>query len=245
MLAEVLCDQKTKDKLGEDGLADVTASLWPRDCQTCSRKLGPDPPALCIDVVSAWAVASLHHRRCRSPFWKDGSAIFMTGGAHTSWTSVSFLLPARKADPSPVVLVNPALEMVFLYPSAAGWRPGYAQQFVDLGMVRPGRRLKVDQPLPGLSAWAADDLVCVTITTPPEAIYEASAPREVAGRARKLRGVMFMVTHALDPAELDATPDQATRRLMELLQSDRVLYGWAALSADRQSGRQPFRRKHL
>lgn len=234
MLAEVLCDQKTRDKLGDAGLTALTASLWPRDCQTCSRKLGSEPPALCIDDVGTWAVASLHHRQCRPPAWNDGSVIPMTGGANTTWTSVSFMLPiqkGRKPDPRPVVLVNPGLEMVFLYPSDAGWRPGYAQQFVGLGMVPPGRSLKVDKPLPGLSAWAAKDLLCVTVKTPPETIYDASAPPEVAERAMKLRGVMFMVTHALDPAELYAAPDQAMGRLMDLLESGHVICGWAALSA--------------
>ncbi len=143
------------------------------------------------------------------------------------------MLPARtgrKADPRPVLLVNPGLEMVFLRPADGSWRPAYSQQFLNLGMVPPGPDLKLDRPLPGLSAWAANDLICVTVKTPPEAIYEASAQKEIADRAKKLRGIMFMVTHALDPAELYAAPELATRRLMELLQSGRVICGWAAIS---------------
>jgi hypothetical protein len=55
MLAELWCDQKTRDKLGEAGLAEVTACLWAQDCQTCGHALGLEPPALCVDELSRYA----------------------------------------------------------------------------------------------------------------------------------------------------------------------------------------------
>ena len=58
MLAELWCDQKTRDKLGDAGLAEVTAGLWAADCQTCGRALGGEPPALCVDELSGNSVNS-------------------------------------------------------------------------------------------------------------------------------------------------------------------------------------------
>lgn len=155
MLPEVQCDQKTRDILGDDGIAEVTGSLWAGDCQSCGRPLGGEPPALCVDDAVTYATASLHHSRCRPAAWNDGSVIYLAGGANLSWTSLSFMLPAmagRKADPRPAMLLNPGLEMIFLEPSGGGWRTGYAKWFTKSGMVPPGRRLRLQRPLPGLTA---------------------------------------------------------------------------------------------
>lgn len=65
MLAELWCDQKTRDRLGEAGLAEVTDSLWAQDCQTRGHALGGEPPALCVDELREYATAGLHHRLCR------------------------------------------------------------------------------------------------------------------------------------------------------------------------------------
>jgi hypothetical protein len=237
VLPEVLCDQKTRDKLGEDGLARVTAKLWAGDCQTCGRPLGSTPPALCIDDVGEWATAALHHSRCRPAVWNDGSTILAAWGAQLSWTALSFMLPAmtaREADPRPVMLLNPGLEMIFLKPQRGTWRPGYARQFTALGLVPPGRKLRFDRPLPGASAWLAVDLISVTVEGPPEAIYEANADRNVVARARELSGLLLMVTHTLDPARLYAAPDRAWQGLRELLQSGQLICGWVGVNqADR------------
>jgi hypothetical protein len=221
LLAEMLCDQKTRDTLGEEGLAAVAASLWAVDCQTCGRPLGTDPPALCIDDSVEYAIAAVHHPGCREPGWDDSSVIAIAGGANLSWTTRSLLLPGTtrgKAEPWPVVLLNPGLEMIFLEPQRDSWRPGYHRQFTSLGMVPPGRKLRLYRPLQGATAWLANDFISVTVGET-ETIYEATAPREVVARAKELRLVLFMVTHALDPAEMDA------RRVPDLLGSGQVIGG--------------------
>jgi hypothetical protein len=233
VLPQVQCDQKTRDILGEDGISAVADNLWAGDCQTCGRPLGSAPPALCVDDASTYATASLHHPRCRTAAWNDGSAIYAAGGANLSWTSSSFMLPAmtgRKADPRPAMLLNPGLEMIFLEPSEGTWHPGYASWFTSLGMVPPGRKLRLHRPLTGLSAWLADDLISVMVESPPESIYEATALRDVVARARELRGVLLMVTHAVDPARLYAAPDQAWQGIRQLLESGRVICGWVGTS---------------
>lgn len=80
MLAELWCDQKTRDKLGEAGLAGVTARLWAQDCQSCGHGLGGEPPALCVDELRGYATAGLHHRRCQPPGWNDSSLIITPPG---------------------------------------------------------------------------------------------------------------------------------------------------------------------
>jgi hypothetical protein len=235
VLPEVMCDQKTRGKLGTEGIAEVTGSLWPRDCQSCGRPLGSKPPALCIDEMGEFATASLHHPRCRPGGWNDGPVIVTTGDNHVSWTTVSFLLPAmvaRRPDPRPVMLLNPGLEMIFLELRDGTWHPSYHQQFTSLGMVPPGRKLRLSRPVRDASAWLADDLISVTVESPPETIYEATAPAEAVARARELRGVLFMVTHALDPAALYAAPDRAMQNLMEIMRAGQVIRGWVRTMED-------------
>lgn len=69
VLPQVQCDQKTRDILGENGIANVTGNLWAKDCQTCGEPLESEPPALCVDDAGTYATASLHHPRCRSAAW--------------------------------------------------------------------------------------------------------------------------------------------------------------------------------
>jgi hypothetical protein len=49
----------------------------------------------------------------------------------------------------------------------------------------------------------------VTVEGSPEAIYEASADRNVVARAKELGGLLLMVTHTLDPAGLYTAPRPA------------------------------------
>ena len=105
MSSEVQCDQKTRDILGDGGIAEVVGNLWARDCQTCGRPLGTVTPALCVDDASTYATASLHHQGCRPATWNDDPVIYAAAGANLSWTSLSFMLPsvtARKAATEPV-----------------------------------------------------------------------------------------------------------------------------------------------
>ena len=228
MLPEVICDQNTRDKLGEDGLAEVRASLWAQDCQSCGRPLGSGPPALCVDDVSEFATASLHHPRCRPARWNDGSVIYAAGGDMVSWCARTFMLPAmagRKADPRPVLLVNPGLEMIMLEPGGGTWRPAYHRQFESLGLVPPGRRLRIDRAVPGAFARMTASSVSVTVESPPPQTYDADAEGEILARAQELRGVLLMITHALNPATLTG------QDIRQLLQSGRVICGWVAVGA--------------
>ena len=152
MLAELWCDQKTRDKLGEAGLAEVTANLWAQDCQTCGLALGGEPPALCMDELTGYATAGLHHRRCRPPGWNDSSLIITASGDVLSWQACAILLPGTlgdQPDPRPALLVNPGLEQITLTPADGTWRPGYEAPFDALGLVPPGPELALNRPVRG------------------------------------------------------------------------------------------------
>jgi hypothetical protein len=218
VLPQLLCDQETRDRLG-DGLAAVAANLWARDCQTCGRSLGSGPPALSIDEAPGYAVAGLHHPGCRSPGWNYSSVVGTSGGSYLSWRTTSFLLPARagrRAVPWPVVLLNPSMEMIILEQSQGTWRPGYDRRFTSLGMVPPGPDLKPDRPLRGVTARLAPDFISMTVGG---TIYETNAMPQTIARAKERRLVHLMVTHALDPDEF------TIEQLPNLIRSGRVLGG--------------------
>lgn len=62
-IGKMLTSPDIEGRLGEDGVAETAASLWPEDCQTCGRPLGPRPPALCVDDLGSFVMATLHHER--------------------------------------------------------------------------------------------------------------------------------------------------------------------------------------
>src|SRR5262245_2078013 len=90
-VAKMLISPDIKDKLGDDGVSEVSGWLWPRDCQTCGRKLGARPPALCVDDVITFALASLHHQQCRAPAWAPGLAGLPPGDMITHGTRLMLL----------------------------------------------------------------------------------------------------------------------------------------------------------
>ncbi len=65
-VGKMLTSLDIEDVLGQDGVSEVAASLWPVDCQTCGQPLGSRPPALCVDDLVGFAMATLHHGRCRA-----------------------------------------------------------------------------------------------------------------------------------------------------------------------------------
>lgn len=228
----MLHDDRTAEKLGGDGLAEVAALLWAGDCQTCGRPLGGQPPALCVDDATTFATASLHHQRCRRPCWNDGSAIPLASSApNLTWRSLSFALPVtigRKTTHVAVMLVNPGLEMIFLEPGRGTWRPFYGVPFDAIGLVPPGRELRVERPVRELAAWAGPGLISVTVKSPPEPIYEVSADPDVIASARERGGVLFMVTHAMNPGDADTHPREAMQDVLRIIRDGEAVCGFAA-----------------
>jgi hypothetical protein len=234
LLPELLCDEKTESRLGETGLAEVRACLHAADCQTCGRPLGAGPPALVVDDVVTFAYASLHHRGCRAPGWNDGSVLTVTGGATVTWSARTVLMPAtygrrgQHPDPRPALIVNPGLESILLERRGGRWQPGHDAQLRAAGLVPPGRQLRLDRPVPGVTARAAGGDIAVTITGPLPVTYDAEADPPITARALELRGVLLIMTSAVNPGELTSRTGPA--QIGGALTSPSTLAGWVALN---------------
>jgi hypothetical protein len=224
-VAKMLISPDIKDKLGDDGVSEVSGWLWPRDCQTCGRKLGARPPALCVDDVITFALASLHHQQCRAPAWAPGLAGFPPGDMITHGTRL-MLLPTD-GNPIPVMLLNPSMEVVMLAEHDGRWRPQFHAPFTSAGMVPPGPELQIYKPVKGVTGLLT--AAGVTITMPPPSItdsYECGLARgdgpvrrEIASRG----GVLLAVTHAVDPFSSDRDlPGQ----LADAFRSQNMVCGW-------------------
>jgi hypothetical protein len=227
-VTEVVVSEVIRQKLGDDGLSDLAACLWAVDCQTCGRLLGDDPPVLCVDDLTVFAVASLHHQQCRTPEWNDSMVIRAGSGDYLSFVARMVLLPLASEDGEeelwPMLVVNPGLECVPLERARDGkWRAGANPEFAGAGLVRPGPELRLGEPVEGAVARVMDSSVTVVLQVPPFAVYEAPADERILDCARARGGVLIGVTQKLHPGNFDLDD------LRETLADPRTLAGWVGL----------------
>jgi hypothetical protein len=196
-----------RKRLTDDELTEVTAALWPVDCQSCGKSLRSSRPSLVVDDMMAFASVSLHHGRCRASEWNDGM-VMRDGGALLSFATLSMLLPigrsgAAEPDPFPTLLVNPGLEMVLIEKDQVGrWRVQPPAMFTQAGLVPPGRDLELDRPVAGAVARTPRHAVAVTLEVPPYPTYDAHTQDDVAARIHEVGGVLLLVTHAVHPHQV-------------------------------------------
>jgi hypothetical protein len=223
---DVIASAGTKKRLGP-ALGEVCGWLWPQDCQTCGRALAGQRPALCVDDHMAFAVATLHHQRCRKPVWNDSGQMTASPAAYVSWTSRAWaglpLIHGGEKDPRPFVLVNPGLEMVFLGRPADGWQPQLPDSFAAAGLQKVGE-VAVDRPVSGLAAQLSPGAVTVRFLVPPFEAYATEVDGSFARRARELRGLLFGVSHLVNPAEL-----LTGQHVDTLMLTGTILIGWVGL----------------
>lgn len=232
---KLICDRKTRDKLGEDGLAEVRAQLHAVDCQTCGRPLGTGAPALVVNDMHEWAMAGLHHRGCRAAEWNDGTVIGASAGPTITWCAESALFPVPTATGGQascaMLVVNPSLEVLYLYPGADGWRPGYHAVFTDAGLEpSSGPALVLRERIaPGVTARTGDAEIAAVLSQPaPTDKYSAAAAPETVAAARA-HGFLLVVTHALDPSDLRSMDSRAALlQVLDAIKHERAITGWAA-----------------
>ena len=234
---DMLVSPDTRVQLGSAGVAELAASLWPADCQTCGQPLGAEPPALAVDDMSVVAQASLHHQQCRAPESNNGPVITVTGGTVTYSTRL-IMLPIqrsrRAAEPDgalPVMIVNPGMESVMLRRARGTWRPQIRDVFTAAGMVPPGRKLRIHRPIRGARARLTPDAAEITLQDLGD-VYEADLDAQDAAGGPFRReitsqgGIMLNVTHVVDPAA-----DDLARQFRDAMRERRMLCGWVALEA--------------
>jgi hypothetical protein len=237
VLGNVLISPDIRANLGPEGVAELTASLWPVDCQTCGRPLGMLPPALAVDDATAFAWASLHHKQCRAPGWNSGPVIIQTA-AGVSHRSRLIIMPTQKsrraARPDgamPMMVVNPGMESVTLRRDRGRWRPQFDSVFTDAGMVPPGRKLRIRRPIRGATATLTPATARITLHDLPDDVYESDIGAENAADDPFRReitsqgGIMLAVTHIVDPA----ADDGLGREIASAMREGRMLCGWVAL----------------
>jgi hypothetical protein len=240
-VATLWVSELTRQRLGDDGLAELAACLWV-DCQSCGRLLGDDPPAVCVDVVDVVdvvggvGIASLHHPRCRLPGWNESRVVVAGSGQYTTFVARMLLLPVTVAGGAreewPLMVVNSSLECAHVEQDDDGrWQVSPDRSLVQAGLARLGSGLPLGVPSDGLVARLTDSTVAVVLQTPPFTVYEAPADEQLLGQARAVSGVLFAVTPTLNPGDLDAG------ELRPALADPRTLAGWAALHAPRHGRR--------
>lgn len=237
--ADVVMDERTEAKFGQEGLQEVCEQLWPARCQTCGHslaggkpggnKLDGGKPALCVDDTTALTYASLHHPQCRPPGWNDESAARTTRGEFVTWRAQAALLPLARGDqpePRPMLLVNPSLELVFVaQDQQRSWRVRPHARFAELGLVPVGQ-VSLQQPIRQAVARATGDSLTIAVEGAWPETYEAgvdSQAHRIVERAQELDGAFLGITHVMDPSDLDE------HNLVRLIQSQRLLAGWAVL----------------
>jgi hypothetical protein len=235
----LVVSEVTRQRLGDDGLAELAECLWPVDCQSCGRFLGDDPPSVVADDLDAVALVSLHHQRCRFPVWNDSRIVVAGSGQYTTFVVRLMLLPVivdgGKVAACPLMLVNPGLECVQLRRTEGGWQVGHDDWVARAGRVRPGRDLVLGAPADGLVARTTDSSVAVVLQFPPFTVYEGPADDRLLGRARALGGLLVAVTPTLNPGDL------VFDDVVEALGDPRTLAGWAGLHRIRRPPRRRFR----
>jgi hypothetical protein len=219
----VIASAGTRKRLGP-ALGEVCGWLWPKDCQTCGQPL-KGQPALCVDDYDTFAAASLHHPGCRPAAWNESADLSVSGSANVSWASrawTDFPLIGDEAglDPRPFLLVNPSLEMVFLRHSDDGWQPEIAESYPASGL-QPVGQVEVDHPVRGLAASLSGGAVTVRLLGPPFEAYSSQVDSSFTRRAREAGGLLFGVTHLVNPA----TPVSGDQMSMLML-TGTILMGW-------------------
>lgn len=129
-----------------------------------------------------------------------------------------------------MLVVNPSLEAVMLYPGADGWRPGYNAFFSAAGLAPSTDALALTGRIaPGVTARVGDAEIAAVLKQPaPDDKYAApAAPQTVA--AARAHGFLLVVTHALDPSDVESAGARAgLLQVMEAIQQGDAITGWAA-----------------
>jgi hypothetical protein len=234
-LGRAVVSDDIRAELSAETLAEVFLSLYAADCQTCGRPLGGASPALHVtDIDGDFAVATLHHPACQVSEWTRSRIIHGRGAAHLSFSTASTLLTLVGADEAttltPVLLLNPSLEAVFLQLDDDRWRVHLPAQFPAAGLNPPGPGVALGNPVAGAVSRTPQGRIAVTMTQYPFDTFEAQAQPSTIARVRELGGLLLVVTHAIDPRQAQGQAD-----LVPVFDGDRAVLGWVELDEVRRA----------
>jgi hypothetical protein len=113
--------------------------------------------------------------------------------------------------------------MVVLTRTDDGCQPEIAKTFPAAGL-QPADKVEVNRPVRGLTASLAADSVTVRELVPPFEAYTSPVDSPFIFRAREAGGLLFGVTHLVNPA----TPVSSDQMHMLML-TGTILMGWVDL----------------
>jgi hypothetical protein len=128
-----------------------------------------------------------------------------------------------------MLIVNPSLEVLWLYAGTAGWRPGYHAVFSDAGLAPSSGPVLVlrERIAPGVTARIGDTEIAAVLRhpTPQDEYSAAAAPKTVA--AARAHGFLLVVTHALNPSDRASMDNRAgLLQVLDAIEHERAIIGW-------------------
>lgn len=209
------------EQLQPHGVNALAAALHPGtrgDCQTCVRPLGPKP-VLRVDVAESYAIASLHHRKCRRSAWNATGKIVFNPGHVTTYSMSKWKIGMETSGDVPdvgkvLVMLNPRLELARLeHHPVFGWRPAHDPRFKAAGLARMNPDAD-PVPVKGITAFAENGSLKIRMrddmSVLPRPGDEHKDPAEILDAARD-GAVYLFVTHTTDPDFIGTDIAELTR----------------------------------
>lgn len=236
-VSKVRINQRTKQELGQAGINEMCRHLYAVDCQTCGRSLGVRPPAVTVDDYGINAHAQLHHESCRKPRWTERTAVVDDLSKPATLTyRPHAVLPRYEVFPDmgldvPILLLNPGLEAATLRRGEEGWRVCTVERYVSYGLQVASIEQRVDTVAGAyVAVGGADDVSdpVLSVYIDPMRQWTTSTQHFIAHAAIRQRGLVLLVTSALDPAKL-ITGTFDVPELFALIDSGQCAAGWFPL----------------
>ncbi|MET9205063.1 tetratricopeptide repeat protein [Streptomyces bacillaris] len=238
----IATNSEIREKLGQQTLSSVCASLWPKDCQTCGLALGESAPSLVVSDFLIFGSAELHHLQCCTPEWRDNPN--HNKSQNLSWASLALMLPVGAAGDrmgTPCLLVNPGFEQVYLAPNEnGGWEPAPLDLFEKNGFGYFGPEFILDKPVSS-GHRSLFDPYCVIrgseieVYQSPAHTWTAPLDDEVLEAVKMKGGILAAIAAHIRP-DLDLSYGA----LLQAMMQREVAVGWIPLSRDES----PLPRRH-
>ncbi|MFF2537195.1 tetratricopeptide repeat protein [Streptomyces cyaneofuscatus] len=238
----IATNSEIRERLGQQTLSSVCASLWPKDCQTCGLALGESAPSLVVSDCLVFGFAELHHLQCRTPEWSDNPN--HNKSQNLSWASLALMLPVGAAGDgmgTPCLIVNPGFEQVYLAPNEnGGWEPAPLDLFEKNGFGYFGPEFILDEPVSS-GHRSLFDPYCVIrgseieVYQSPAHTWTAPLDDEVLEAVKLKGGILAAIAAHIRP-DLDLSYGA----LLQAMMQREVAVGWIPLSRDES----PLPRRH-
>lgn len=240
-VTKVRLNTRANAELGQRGINLMCRHLYARDCQTCGRSLGVRSPAITVDDYRTYIQAQLHHERCARPRWTERSHVVLdfSGPAHLTYHAIHLmsrypLFPGLEPN-TVLVVMNTGLEAVTMARQDGDWQVTTVDRYIGHGLqaavrtqpVRPvaGSRLSIRDTSDG-----SDPSMVIQLRSGHS--WRLSMEHFMATAARRMRGIVLLVTSAVDPFTL-RQGEFLSRELCGLIDSGHCAVGWTPLDPSR------------